>query len=165
MHTFTFPLYVTDRNVAMLHFGSICKPVTVQLYVFVFVVSGPPIFPYFCQSLCSLFSSLCAFFLGRWALVRSYILSDTLGCWSSPPAFVYYRVQLEFVPFVRNARPIEAGPVLAACNQVHREPIHVSQMSGRKLHSRKVGRRSRKGNRGDKGESSDDEAQRQSSGG
>ena len=43
-HTFTFPLYVTDRNVAMLHFGSICKPVTVQLYVFVFVVSGPPIF-------------------------------------------------------------------------------------------------------------------------
>ena len=64
MYTFTFPLHVTDRNVAMLHFGSICKPVTVQLYVFVFVVSGPPIFPYFCQSLCSLFSSLCAFFGG-----------------------------------------------------------------------------------------------------
>ena len=87
-HTFTFPLYVTDRNVAMLHFGSICKPVTVQLYVFVFVVSGPPIFPYFCQSLCSLFSSLCAFFGGGWALVRSCILSYALGCWGSPPAFV-----------------------------------------------------------------------------
>ena len=74
MYTFTFPLHVTDRNVAMLHFGSICKPVTVQLYVYVFVVSVPPIFPHFCQSLCSLFSSLCAFLLGGWALVRSYFV-------------------------------------------------------------------------------------------
>ena len=64
MYTFTFPLHVTDRNVAMLHFGSICKPVTVQLYVYVCVVSVPPIFPHSCKSLCSLFSSLCAFFAG-----------------------------------------------------------------------------------------------------
>ena len=109
------------------------KPVTVQLYVFVFVVSGPPIFPYFCQSLCSLFSSLCAFFGGDglWSVA---MLSDTLDVWSSPPAFVYYRVQLEFVPFVRNARPLEACPLLEACIHVHREPLHVSQMSSRFLH-------------------------------